>query len=165
MIDVETRRYIKEEVKEEVYKTLKELGYSPKDSSQSTLTPCTVTIDPEDEEYMKDKQCLVWLGSTGKGLEQGVRCNQFYISKRGSMAVEIPIPLYFDEVFNIWESYFKGNSLEDIYFTVVFEEENVRLSDLRLVVWALVHGKCNYVLNFINEDRYLFDFKKYARRF
>lgn len=81
------------------------------------------------------------------------------------MLVDKPIPLSFEEVFNIWEAYFKGNSLEDIYFTVIFEEDNVGLSDVRLVIWALIHGKFNYVLNFIKEDRYNFDFKKYSGRY
>ena len=105
------------------------------------------------------------LGSTEKGAEQGVKCNQFYVTSRGSMKVEMIIPLYFEEVFNIWEAYFKGNSLEDIFFTVLFEEEDVGLSHLRLVIWALLHGKCNYVLKFIKETRYDFDFKKYEGRY
>ena len=162
MIDTE----LETKVREIVFKTLKEVGITPKTVPlQTTLTPEEVFVDSEVVEYMQDKQCLIWLGSTEKGTKQGVKCNQFYISKRGSMKVDKPIPLYFEEVFNIWEAYFKGNSLEDIYFTVIFDEENVGLSDIRLVVWALLHGKCNYVLNFVKEDRYPFDFKKYNGRF
>lgn len=163
MIDTEIE--FEQNVEEIVYKILKREGICPNSAFQTTLTPDEVTLTESDEEYMSDKQCLVWLGSNESGAKQGVRCNQFYISKRGSMKVDKSIPLTFEEVFNIWEAYFKGNSLEDIYFTVIFDAENVGLSDLRLVVWALLHGKCNYVLNFIKEDRYDFDFKKYTGRF
>ena len=163
MIDTEVE--FEQKVEEILYRILKREGICPNSTLQTTLTPDEVTLTASDEEYMSDKQCLVWLGSNESGAKQGVKCNQFYISKRGSMKVDKPIPLTFEEVFNIWESYFKGNSLEDIYFTVIFDADNVGLSDLRLVVWALLHGKCNYVLNFIKEDRYDFDFKKYTRRF
>ena len=152
-------------IEETVLKTLKKYGVVPSNGGQTTLTLNDVDVGPEMEEFMQDKQCLVWLGSNEKGAEQGVKCNQFYVTSRGSMKVEMIIPLYFEEVFNIWEAYFKGNSLEDIFFTVLFEEEDVGLSHLRLVIWALLHGKCNYVLKFIKETRYDFDFKKYEGRY
>ena len=160
MIDTDLESY----VKELVFKTLKEVGITP-NHVQTTLTPTEIELDDETVEFMRNKQCLIWLGSNEKGEKQGVKCNQFYIAKHGSLRVEKAIPLNFEEVFNIWESYFKGNSLEDIYWTVIFDDENVGLSDLKLVVWSLLHGKCNYLLNFIKEDRYAFDFKKYEGRF
>jgi len=153
------------EIKEVVLKTLKELGILPTSYMQTTLVPEELAMDREMLEYMEDKQCLVWLGSNENGQKQGVKCNQFYVAGRGSMRVDTPVPLSFEEVFNIWEAYFKGNSLEDIYFTVIFDNDNVGISDLKLVVWALLHGKCNYMLHFINEDRYSFDFKKYEGRY
>lgn len=163
MIDTEIE--FEQKVEEVLYKILKREGICLNSSGQTKLTPNEVFIGEEMEEYMEDKQCLIWLGSTEKGKAQDVKCNQVYISQRGSMLVDKPIPLSFEEVFNIWEAYFKGNSLEDIYFTVIFEEDNVGLSDVRLVIWALIHGKFNYVLNFIKEDRYNFDFKKYSGRY
>ena len=161
MIDTQ----LENKVEEMVLKALKKYNVIPHTGLQTTLTPNSVDLEPEMEGFMEDKQCLVWLGSNEKGAEQGVKCNQFYVASRGSMKVEMVIPLFFEEVFNIWEAYFKGNSLEDIFFTVIFEEENVGLSDLRLVIWALIHGKCNYALKFIREDRYDFDFKKYEGRY
>lgn len=161
MIDTE----LENKVKEIVFRTLKEAGICPNASVQTTLTPNDVELDKEMSAYMQDKQILVWLGSTERGKKQGVKCNQVYVAARGSMKVDMVIPLSFEEMFDIWEAYFKGNSLEDIYFTVIFDEDNVGLSDVRLVVWALLHGKCNYMLNFVNEDRYEFDFKKYSGRF
>ena len=161
MLDTELETY----VKDLVYKTLKDVGITPAVTNQTTLTPDNVELDEDTEKYMQDKQCLVWLGSNEKGEKQHVKCNQVYIAKRGSLNVDQPIPLTFDDVFNIWECYFKGKSLEDIYWTVVFDYDNVGLSDVRLVVWALLQGKCNFMLKFINEDRYGFDFKKYLGRF
>ena len=166
MIDTDLIKEIaSKEAEETVFKTLKKYGVIPSTAIQTTLIQDEVYLEHDMMEFMKDKQCLVWLGSNEKGAEQGVKCNQFYVTSRGSMKVEMVIPLYFEEVFNIWEAYFKGNSLEDIFFTVIFEEENVGLSDLRLVIWALIHGKCNYALKFIREDRYDFDFKKYEGRY
>lgn len=161
MIDTDLENY----VKDLVFKTLKEIGITPESSMQTTLQPNDVDLEEELQEYMADKQCLIWLSTNEKGEKQGIKCNQFYIAKRGSMRVDKSIPLTFEEVFHIWESYFKGNKLEDIYWTVPFDYDNVGLSDLRLVVWALIHGKCNFMLSFIKEDRYLFDFKKYEGRF
>ena len=153
------------EIKEVVLKTLKELGILPTSYMQTTLVPEELAIEKGVLEYMQDKQCLVWLGSNERGQRQGVKCNQFYVAERGSMRVDYALPLSFEEVFEVWEAYFKGNSLEDIYFTVIFDDDNVGLSALKLVVWALLHGKCNYMLQFIKEDRYSFDFKKYAGRY
>lgn len=161
MIDTQSEN----EIKEVVLKTLKELGILPTSYMQTTLIPDELAMDKDVLEYMQDKQCLVWLGSNDRGEKQGVKCNQFYIAKRGSMNVDKSLPLTFEEVFNVWESYFKGNSLEDIYFTIVFDDIEVGLSDLKLVIWALLHGKCNYMLQFVNEDRYNFDFKKYEGRY
>lgn len=162
MIDMEIE--FEQKVEEILYKILKREGICP-DTMQASLTPNDVILPDSTEEYMQDKQCLVWLGSNESGAKQNVHCNQFYISNQGSMRVEKPLPLTFEDVFNIWEAYFKGHSVEDIYFTVIFEGEDVGLSDIRLVIWALLHGKCNYMLNFIREDKYLFDFKKYLGRF
>ena len=162
---IDTELDFEQKVEEILYRILKREGICPTSAVQSTLTPSDVILSESDVEYMMDKQCLVWLGSTESGLKQGVKCNQFYVARRGSMEVDKPIPLTFEEVFEVWESYFKGYSLEDIYFTIIFDEENVGLSDLRLVIWALLHGKCNYVLNFINEERYSFGFKKYSGRY
>ena len=135
MIDTDLESY----VREIVFKTLKEVGICPT-NPQTTLTPNDVQIGAELEEYMQDKQCLIWLGSTEKGREQNVKCNQFYISQRGSMLVDKPIPLSFEEVFNIWEAYFKGNSLEDIYFTVIFDEDNVGyLAGHTLITCLVMH--------------------------
>ena len=161
MIDAE----FENKVKEIVFKTLKEAGICPNLSVQTTLTPNDVELEEEMSDYMEDKQVLVWLGKTERGKKQGVKCNQVYIATRGSMKVEMVLPFTFDEMFSIWEAYFKGNSLEDIFFTVIFDEDDVGLSYIRLAVWALLHGKCNYMLNFVNEDRYEFDFKKYSGRF
>lgn len=152
-------------IEEVVLKTLKKYGLVPSSAGQATLFPDEVEIEEELIEYMDDKQCLIWLGSNERGERQGVRCNQFYVAKRGMTRVDKALPLLFDEVFEIWEAYFRGNSLEDIFFTVPFESEEVGLSDLRLVIWALLHGKCNYMLEFVKEDRYTFDFKKYKGRF
>ena len=164
MIDTDN---LEDKVKELVYKTLKEVGITPAAvTNQTTLTPNDVTLDEITEEYMKDKQCLVWLGSNEKGEPQHIRFNQFYISKQGSLRVDQPLPFSFEEVFNIWECYFKGKTLEDIYWTVIFDNnEDVGLSDIRLVVWALLHGKCNFMLDLVKEDRYPFDFKKYLGRY
>ena len=165
MTDTELENYVKTCAREEVFRTLKEVGIIPPSAMQTTLTPDEVVIDDELVEYMQDKQCLVWLGSNQNGEKQNVHCNQFYISKRGSMKVDRPVPLSFEDVFNIWESYFKGNSLEDIYFTAVFDYDGVGLSDVSLAIWALTHGKCNYMLKFIQEGRYPFEFKKYEGRY
>ena len=162
MIDTELENY----VKDLVYKTLKEVGITPSIvSNQTTLTLNDVDLDPDTEKYMQDKQCLVWLGSNEKGESQHIRCNQMYIAERGSLRVDQPLPLTFENVFHIWECYFKGKSLEDIYWTMVFDYDNVGLSDVRIVIWALLHGKCNFMLSFVNENRYGFDFKKYIGRF
>lgn len=161
MIDTDLETY----VKELVYKTMKEAGFTPATVGQSTLVPDDISIDEMTKKYMQDKQCLVWLGSNEKGEKQHIKCNQFYVSKQGSLQVDQPIPLSFEEVFNIWECYFKGKSLEEIYWTVIFDYDNVGLSDIKLVVWALLHGKCNFMLNFVKEDRYNFEFKKYLGRF
>ena len=75
MIDTDLESY----VREIVFKTLKEVGICPT-NPQTTLTPNDVQIGAELEEYMQDKQCLIWLGSTEKGREQNVKCNQFYQS-------------------------------------------------------------------------------------
>jgi hypothetical protein len=144
---------------------LKEVGITPSITNQTSLIPDEITLDEATEKYMQGKQCLIWLGSNEKGAAQHIKCNQFYISKQGSLKVDQPLPLTFEEVFNIWECYFKGKPLEEIYWTVIFDYDNVGLSDIRLVVWALLHGKCNFMLNFIKEDRYPFDFKKYLGRF
>lgn len=162
MIDTQN---FEQNVEEIVYKILKKEGICPDYALQSTLIPDEVVLTESELEYMEDKQCLVWLGSNESGAKQGVKCNQLYISNRGSMRVDKTLPISFEEAFDIWEAYFKGHSLEDIYFTVIFNEENVGLSDIRLVVWSLLHGKCNYALDFIREDRYTFDFKKYLGRF
>ena len=162
---IDTDGNLENYVKELVYKTLKEVGITPTTANQTTLTPNDVTLDEITENYMMDKQCLVWLGSNEKGESQHIKCNQFYISKQGSLKVDQPLPFSFEEVFNIWECYFKGKSLEDIYWTVIFDNGDVGLSDIRLVVWALLHGKCNFMLNFVKEDRYPFDFKKYLGRY
>ena len=162
---IDTDGNLENYVKELVYKTLKEVGITPTTTNQATLTPNDVTLDEITENYMMDKQCLVWLGSNEKGESQHIKCNQFYISKQGSLKVDQPLPFSFEEVFNIWECYFKGKSLEDIYWTVIFDNGDVGLSDIRLVVWALLHGKCNFMLNFVKEDRYPFDFKKYLGRY
>ena len=161
MIDTELETY----VRELVFKTLKEVGITPESSMQTTLTPGEVGLSPELQEYMEDKQCLIWLSTNEKGEKQQIKCNQFYVAKRGSLRVDKAIPLSFEEVFNVWEAYFKGKSLEDIYWNVLFDYDNVGLSDINLVIWALLHGKCNFMLNFIKEDRFPFDFKKYEGRF
>lgn len=153
------------EIEEVVLKTLKKLGMLPASYMQTTLVPDELAIEKRVLEYMQDKQCLVWLSTNESGQKQGVKCNQFYVAERGSMRVDYALPLSFEEVFEVWEAYFKGNSLEDIYFTVNFDSDEVVLSDLKLVVWALLHGKCNYMLEYIREDRFLFDFKKYEGRY
>lgn len=161
MIDTDLETY----VRDLVFKTLKETGITPASSMQTTLTPGEVDLTPELQEYMEDKQCLIWLSTNEKGEKQQIKCNQFYVAKRGSLRVDKAVPLSFEEVFNVWEAYFKGNNLEDIYWTVIFDYDNVGLSDIKLVIWALLHGKCNFMLNFIKEDRFPFDFKKYEGRF
>ena len=161
MIDTEKEFEIK--IEEAVYRILKREGICPTPSFQTTLTPNEVVLSESDEEYLSDKQLLVWLGSNERGAKQNVKCNQFYISERGSMSVTKPIP--FEEVFSIWEAYFNGCSPKDIYFTFIFDEEDVDISDIKLVIWALLHGKCNYLLSFVREDRYNFDFKKYSGRY
>ena len=165
MIDTEVEEYVRKCTREEVFKALKEVGIVPPSAFQTTLTPNNVELEEDLVEYLKDKQCLIWLGSNEKGEKQNVRCNQIYISKRGSIKVEKALPFSFEDVFNIWEAYHKGNSLEDIFFTAMFDYENVGLSDIRLVIWMLLHGKCNYMLKFIQDERYTFDFKKYEGRY
>lgn len=166
MIDteVEFEQKVEEIATAVVLKMMKKAGI-PMDTMQTTLTPDDVILNESLEEYMQDKQCLVWLGSNERGAKQGVQCNQFYISKQGSMSVDESLPLTFEEVFDIWEAHFKNHPVEHIYYNVLGAKEEVNLSDIRLVIWALLHGKCNYVLDFIREDRYPFDFKKYAGRF
>lgn len=162
MIDTDLESY----VKDIVYKTLKEVGITPSIvSNQTTLTVCDVELDSDMEKYMQNKQILVWLGSNEKGESQHIKCNQMYIAKRGSLKVDQPLPFTFEEGFHIWECYFKGRNLEDIYWTFVFDYDDVGLSDVALVIWALLHGKCNFMLNFVDENRYGFDFKKYEGRY
>lgn len=147
-----------------VFKLFKRAGI-PLENVQTTLTPDEVILNESLEDYMYDKQFLVWLGSNESGAKQGVKCNQVYITKQGSMKVEESLPFTFDEVGDIWEGYFKGHSIEHIYYTVLDAKEEVNLSDINLVIWGLLHGKWNYVLDFIREDRYAFDFKKYLGRY
>lgn len=163
MIDTEVD--FEQRVEEIVYRILKKEEICSNGQIQSTLLPDEVNLTESEKAFLEDKQGLIWLSSNERGAKHGVKCNQFYISKQGSMSVVKTLPLSFEEVFNIWESYFKGHALEDIYFTEVFDEDDVALSDIRLVIWMLLQGKCNFALNFIREDRYPFDFKKYMGRF
>ena len=160
MLDIE-----KEELREEIYKVLKEVGFVPEMKNQTLLVHDELELDSELKEFMSDKQCLVWLKSTKSGETYNVACNQVYVSNKGSLKVVKPLPFSFEEVFHIWECYFKGRSIEDIYWTLIFDAENVGLSDVKLVLWALLNGRFNHILEFINEDRYDFDFKKYTRRY
>ena len=169
MIDTKLDEHRVEEIAKEtatavVLNMMKRAGITI-DTMQTTLTPDEVILNESLEEYMKDKQCLVWLGSNESGAKQGVQCNQFYISKQGSISVDESLPLTFEEVFDIWEAHFKNHPVEHIYYNVLGAKEEVNLSDIRLVIWALLHGKCNYMLNRIRDDRYAFDFKKYEGRF
>ena len=161
MIDTEMRECIREEC----YKILKECWFVPEVRNQTLLIPNDLELDKDLLDYMQDKQCLVWLKSNEKGKSQGIICNQVYVSKRGKLDVDKMFPFSFEEVFHIWECYFKGRTPEDIYWTVIFNDEDVGLSDVKLVIWALLNGRFNHILEFINEDRYDFDFKKYAGRF
>lgn len=158
MIDTKTEI----EIKEVVIKTLKEYGYEPKAHGQTKLKPIE-KLDQETIEYMENKQCLVWLGSNKSGESQGVRCNQVYISKNGSLDVDQTFPFDFEEVFNIWEAESQGESAVEIYQR--FDPDEVKLHDVILVIWCLHHGKFNHILRYVKPERYCFEFKKYVGRF
>lgn len=166
MIDTDFKIESREQFREEVFKIFKEVGFIPESRNQTLLVPNELELKKDLIDYMKDKQCLVWLKSNEKGKPYNILCNQVYVSKRGSLDVDRIFPFSFEEVFHIWECFYQGRTPEDIYLYTIFDSgEDVDLSDVVLVIWALQNGRFNHILEFINEDRYDFDFKKYAGRF
>lgn len=137
----------------------------PIKSSQMELHYNDVELSAEEIEYLEDKQCLVWLGTNKNGRKYDVIRNQVYFASTKSSNVVKPIKLTFEEVFHIWESYMKGMSLATIWDTHIFQFDNVELKEIRWVIWTLQHGKWNYVLDYLKEDTYDFEFKKYLRRY
>lgn len=81
MIDTEIE--FEQKVEEVLYKILKREGICLNSSGQTKLTPNEVFIGEEMEEYMEDKQCLIWLGSTEKGKAQDVNVIKFTSAKGG----------------------------------------------------------------------------------
>ena len=133
-------------------------------SSQMKLQQEHVVLSPEEIDYLSDKQCLIWLGTNRNGKEHGVIRDQVYLAHGRSSNVEYPLNLTFRDVYNIWESYLKGIPLSHIYAEDYSFKEDTNPRDIRWVIWTLEQGKWNYVLDYLKEDTYDFEFKKYIRR-
>lgn len=135
-------------------------------SSQGELHFTDIPLDEELKEDLQNKKCLVWLKNNQKGQEHGVIRNQVYISSSNNTEVYLPLNLLFEEVFHIWELYEKGCTIEWIYSNCIFHYGNdVTFEDIQIALWTLYNGKWNYILEYLEEDTYDFDFKKYIGRY
>lgn len=148
---------------ENFLKYCKKYNIPIKCSSQAELH-IGLDITPELEMKISDKQGLVWLKNNKKGQEYGIVRNQVYLASPKSTEVDIPLNLTFEETFQIWEAYEQGTSVEYIYTQFVFDL-NPTLDDILIVIWTLEHGRWNYILNYLEDNTYLFDFKKYLGRY
>lgn len=143
----------------------KKYGIPINTPSQMELHYDSIELDASEQEYLADKQCLVWLGTNRNGRKYDVIRNQVYIASNKNTNVIKPIKLTFEEVYHIWESYEKGESISTIWNTHIFHFDGVELKEIREVIWTLQKGKWNYILGYLEEDTYDFDFKKYLRRY
>ena len=140
-------------------------GLDPNCSTQGELHFNHISLDKHLEEDLMNKKVLVWLKNNQTGLEYGLIRNQVYLSAGDTSEVYLSLKLTFEEVFHIWEAYDKGSSLEWIYTTQIFHYEDVPFEHLEIALWTLHNGNWNYILNYLNEDSYDFDFKKYLGRY
>ena len=131
-------------------------------NSQMELHFDSVELDQSEQKYLDDKQFLVWLGNNRDGRKYDIIRNQVYLASTKSTDVVKPVKLTFEEVFHIWEDYSKGVPISTIWSTHIFHFDMVELKEIRWVIWTLQHDKWNYVLNYLKEDTYDFNFKKYV---
>ena len=116
------------------------------------------------KESISDKQGLVWLKNNKKGQEYGVIRNQVYLASPKSTEVDIPLKLTFEETFQIWEAYEQGTPIDYIYGNFEFDL-NHDPDDILTVIWTLEKGRWNYILDYLEDGTYPFDFMKYLGRY
>ena len=156
-----------QQIENVIYNVLKNENILQKKTGQTTLDVQTeISIEECDEDYMIDKSIACWWFSNNEGKVKGVRHDQLFIFGNGKFnysntKVLKPLPFTFEEAYKVWESHFiKKLSVTDIFTDIAFRF-NPTKSDIQFIIWALLNGKCEWMLKGTRDDRYDFDFKKY----